>query len=114
MNEQLDAMILSYPDFPHCAIQTFCDDKSREDAKSLARIFSQDDMSCRPMVEDLNKSGAGVFFSVNSMDPGVRNKSSVTRFNAWICEIDHLDKEEQKKLIDLFPLLPSLIVESCH
>lgn len=48
------------------------------------------------------------------MDSGVRNKASVTRFNSWICEIDHLDKEEQKKLIDLFPLLPSLIVESCH
>lgn len=114
MNEQLDAMILSYPDFPHCAIQTFCDDKSREDAKTMARIFSQDDPSCWSMIEDLNKKGAWVFFSVNSMQLGKRDKASLTRFNSWICEIDHLEKEEQLKLIDLFPLYPSLIVESCH
>lgn len=58
MNEHLEAMILAYPDFAHCSIQTFCDDKSRDDAKSFARIFSQDDMSCWSMVEDLNKNGA--------------------------------------------------------
>ena len=48
------------------------------------------------------------------MQPGKRDKASLTRFNSWICEIDHLEKEEQLKLIDLFPLYPSLVVESCH
>lgn len=114
MSDELDAMVLSYPDFPHCAIQTFCDDKSRDDAKTMARIFSQEDPTCWSMVEDLNKQGAWVFFSVNSMQPGKRDKKSLTRFNSWICEIDHMTKEEQLKLIDLFPLYPSLIVESCH
>lgn len=48
------------------------------------------------------------------MKPGARNKDSVARFNSWICEIDHLEKEEQLKLINLFPLPPSLVIESCH
>lgn len=54
-NDQLDIMIMEYPDFAHCSIQTFCDDKGREDAKSFARIFSQDDMDCWEQVQKLNK-----------------------------------------------------------
>lgn len=48
------------------------------------------------------------------MQPGKRDKASRTRLNSWICEIDHMTKEDQLKLIDLFPLYPSLIIESCH
>lgn len=58
MSDELDVMVLNYPDFPHCAVQIFCDDKSRDDAKTMARIFSQEDPFCWSMAEDLNKQGA--------------------------------------------------------
>jgi hypothetical protein len=46
------------------------------------------------------------------METGQRNKESVTEINAWICEVDGIDKTEQQAMIKICPIKPSLIIES--
>ena len=38
----------------------------------------------------------------------------MTKIQTWICDIDTGTKEEQQKLIENAPLVPSFIVESVH
>lgn len=99
-----------YPNFQDCAIQTFDDNASRK-SKELAKIYHASSVD-RKVVKELNNSGAGVFFSVNSMMPWKRDKASVTNLNTWIVECDDLQKEEQQKLIDTAPIQPSCVIES--
>lgn len=110
MDENLEIMTTTYPNFKECTIQTFCDDKSKDD-KSLAHKFSQRTTS-RDEIKKLNDKWAWIFFSINSMKEWERDKESITRINAWACEIDGMDKELQRKLIEIAPIYPSLIVES--
>jgi len=102
--------IKTYPNFNDCAIQTFDDNSSRK-SKELAQIFSASEVD-RQLVKNLNTSGAGVFFSVNSMKKWKRDKASVTNLNTWIVECDELSKEEQMILVNKAPLKPSCIIES--
>ena len=46
------------------------------------------------------------------MKPGERDKASVTKVDAWACEVDDLSKEDQLKLISVAPIKPSLVIES--
>lgn len=95
-----------YPNLEDCSIQLFYDDKwgwwqilpySRENLmKSM----------------ELQKKNKWVFFSVNSMEEWKRDKSSVTNYNAWVCEIDDKDKETQMDMIINSPVDPSIIIES--
>lgn len=104
-----DLWLELYPNIGECSLQTF--DDSKKD-KSLARIISMNDAEKRNKIEALQKAWAGVFFSVNCMTEWNRDKSSVTKVNAWICEIDWMSKENQRKLVDTCPLYPSAIVET--
>lgn len=106
--EQVLWMMELYPNFKECAFQTFDDTKSW---KQLARIINYYDWIWDEL-EKLNNQWAGIYFSVNTMEKWKRNKESVQKINAWICEIDWLDKELQRKLINVSPLKPSLIIES--
>lgn len=111
-NIQLEMMREKYPHFKECTIQLFDDTKQGRD---LARKLDQDKFSNEDLerwLEAYNKKWAGVFFSINSMLPWERDKASVTRVNAWACEVDNLSKEDQLKLISVAPLAPSLIIES--
>lgn len=111
-NIQLQAMREIYPHFRECTIQLFDDTKQWRD---LARKIDQNKFSDEDLerwLEAYNKKWAGVFFSINSMKPWERDKASVTRVNAWACEVDNLSKEDQLKLISVAPLAPSLIIES--
>lgn len=95
-----------------CTIQLFDDTKQWKD---LARKIDQHKFSKEDLerwLEHYNKEGAGIFFSINSMNPWERDKANVTRVNAWACEVDNLSKEDQMKLISVAPLAPSLIIES--
>ena len=56
----------------------------------------------------------GVYFSVNPMEPGKRDKASVKKIQNWICDIDDQNKGHQLELIEKAPLKPSLVVESVH
>lgn len=111
-NIQLWMMREKYPHFKECTIQLFDDTKQGRD---LARKIDQNKFSNEDLerwLEWYNKKWAGVFFSINSMKPWERDKASVTRVNAWACEVDNLSKEDQLKLISVAPLAPSLIIES--
>lgn len=111
-NTQLELMRETYPHFKECTIQLFDDTKQGRD---LARKIDQSKFSDEDLergLESYNKKWAGVFFSINSMKPWERDKASVTKVNAWACEIDNLSKDDQRKLISVAPLSPSLIIES--
>lgn len=111
-NIQLEVMREKYPHFKECTIQLFDDTKQWRD---LARKLDQNKFSNEDLerwLEAYNKKWAGVFFSINSMLPWERDKASVTRVNAWACEVDNLSKEDQLKLISVAPLAPSLVIES--
>ena len=111
-NIQLEVMREKYPHFKECTIQLFDDTKQWRD---LARKLDQNKFSNEDLerwLEAYNKKWAGVFFSINSMLPWERDKASVTRVNAWACEVDNLSKEDQLKLISVAPIAPSLIIES--
>lgn len=111
-NIQLEMMRKKYPHFNECTIQLFDDTKQWRD---LARKLDQNKFSKEDLerwLEYYNKKGAGVFFSINSMNPWERDKINVTHVNAWACEVDNLSKKDQIKLISVAPLAPSLIIES--
>ena len=112
MNMQLEMMRERYPNFMDCTIQLFDDTKSWKDlARKLdQKKFSKEDLERG--LEHYNKKWAGIFFSINSMNPWERDKKNVTKVNAWACEVDDLNKEEQMKLISVAPIAPSLIIES--
>ena len=111
-NIQLEMMREKYPHFKECTIQLFDDTKQWRD---LARKIDQnkfDNDKLEMWLEKYNEMWAGVFFSINSMNPWERDKANVTRVNAWACEVDNLSKEDQLKLISVAPLAPSLVIES--
>ncbi len=111
-NIYLEMMRSQYPNFKDCTIQLFDDTKQGRD---LARKIDQNKFSKDDLEKGLdayNKKWAGIFFSINSMKPWERDKSSVTRVNARACEVDNLSKEDQLKLISVAPIVPSLIIES--
>jgi len=101
-----------YPHFEECTIQLFDDTKQWRDLarKIDQRKFDKDKLEM--WLEKYNEMWAGVFFSINSMNPWERDKANVTRVNAWACEVDNLSKEDQLKLISVAPIAPSLVIES--
>lgn len=111
-NIQLQMMREKYPNFKDCTIQLFDDTKQWRD---LARKINQHKFSDNDLerwLDGYNKKWAGIFFSINSMNPWERDKANVTQVNAWACEVDNLSKEDQLKLISVAPIAPSLIIES--
>lgn len=102
--------ILDYPNFLDCSIQTFDDNKERKD-QSMARIYENNPDNFKKLKER-NDKGAGIFFSVNSMLKGKRDKASVTHINARVCEVDNRSKDEQMTKIATAPIEPDCLVES--
>ncbi|WP_170291989.1 DNA-primase RepB domain-containing protein [Heliobacterium mobile] len=60
-------------------------------------------------LEDYNRRGFGVYFVVNT---GGTKDSEITGIRAHFMEMDDVSLDEQRKLIDNFPLDPSLLVYS--
>jgi len=63
-------------------------------------------------VEELNKVGAGVFFTPNQYPGGSRQAKDCKGVNAWYMEIDDIPKPEQIQRIKAAPIAPSVIVET--
>ena len=99
-----------YPWIDKCMYQTF--DDAKQGRSQLLRSWNYLSLETLPMLEDINKQWAWVFFSVNWNDNQSRLQKDVTRINAWITEIDHISKEDQMAMIKLSPIRPSMIVES--
>ena len=102
--------------FPKHYIQIL-DDKSakgaephREPLPALVRTGNSSLFSISEL-EELNKKGAGIFFSPNQFTER-RKKELCGGVNAWFMEIDGISKEEQYKRLLKSPLNPSIIVES--
>lgn len=55
-----------YPNFASCSLQTFPDNKNQKEDKTLNKIMDTSDLSI-DRCKTLNNKGAGIFFSVNSM-----------------------------------------------
>lgn len=60
-------------------------------------------------LEDHNRLNRGIFFVVNA---GGQTDRDITRINAQFMEMDDRSFEEQQKLIDAFPLPPSMIIRT--
>lgn len=58
-----------------------------------------------------NHDGYGVFWTPNQ-HIGARKKENTTAIRFWFCEIDHVDKDQQAKLLREAPLRPTVVVES--
>lgn len=112
MNEQTLERINTYPNFLECSIQTF-NDQNKED-KCQSRILPMTEENLEKCVKLQEKLPYGIFFSVNPMQEGKRNKDSVKSIQTWICDIDTWDKDKQLELINKAPLKPTLVVESNH
>lgn len=61
------------------------------------------------VLQNHNKMERGVFFVVNY---GGQDDSAITRINAQFVEMDNCSFDEQKKKIETFPLLPSMIIRT--
>jgi len=110
MNELVQAMFSCYPNFKDCSLQVFWDNE--ESKKVVYPKIMENTEQNHIELERLNKLGAWIFFSVNSMIKWKRDIASVSKINSRVCEIDWLDKDIQKKVISMSPLQPSLILES--
>ena len=112
MNKDTQDWINDYPNFLECSIQTF-NDKDKEE-KSQSRILPMTLENLEKCIVLQDKLPYWIFFSVNPMESGKRNRESIKKIQTWICDIDTWDKTEQLELINKAPLKPSLVVESNH
>ncbi len=58
------------------------------------------------------KSGHGIFWTVNEFKNGVRRIDHMTRLRAWAVDMDEGTKSEQRARLHRSPVEPSLIVET--
>lgn len=112
MNSDLIKWMWIYPNFSQCSIQTF-NEKDKEE-KSQSRILEMTGINLEKCEKLQSMLPYGVYFSVNPMEPGKRDKASVKKIQTWICDIDDQNKGHQLELIEKAPLKPSLVVESVH
>jgi hypothetical protein len=112
MNNNITKWLEVYPNIKECVIQTF-NDKDKEE-KSQSRILPMTKENLEKCEILQTKLPYGIYFSVNPMQNGKRNRESVKKIQTWICDIDDMDKEKQLELIQKAPLKPSLVVESVH
>lgn len=112
MNKHLIERAKTYPNFKYCSIQTFNEQDKEEKSQSRIMKMSRENLEWCERLQETQPYW--VYFSVNPMEEGKRNKESVKAIITWICDIDEWTKEEQLELIKNAPLPPSLVVESVH
>lgn len=101
-----------YPNIQDCSIQIFSDKKDQDD--TCSRILPMTRSNLELCMDMQKQKPCWIFFSVNPMKEGQRNKDSVTKIQTRIVDIDEWTKDRQLELIWDAPLLPSLVVESVH
>lgn len=111
-DENLTAWAKVYPNLKDCSIQIFSDKKDVDN--TCSKILSMSRSNLEYCMELQKTKPCWIFFSVNPMKEGKRDKESVTRIQTFIVDIDEGTKDEQLDLIGNAPLLPSLVVESVH
>lgn len=112
MHKDTRRRLETYPNIRECSIQTFNDQDKNE--RSQSRILEMTDENIEKCIKLQKLMPYWIFFSVQPMEKGKRDKSSVKFIQAWQCDIDTGTKEEQLKLIENAPLTPTYVNESVH
>ncbi|SEQ53477.1 DNA-primase RepB domain-containing protein [Nitrosomonas ureae] len=86
--------------------QTFGD---KNKGNSLVKIMHGTLEEWRPKLEELNRQGAGIFFTVNKTDGQGRAASNVVRVCALVADFD---TQDFNRTFDNLPLVPSIVIES--
>lgn len=111
MNNETSERLKEYPNARQCSIQVFSD---RKDENKYSRILKMTDENLERCEKLQAKFPYWVYFSVNPMEAGKRDKESVKFIQTWITDIDEWDKSLQLELIDKAPLKPTFVNESVH
>lgn len=111
MNSETIERLKQYPNARQCSIQVFSD---RKDENKYSRILKMTDENLERCEKLQAKFPYWVYFSVNPMEDGKRDKESVKFIQTWITDIDEWDKSLQLELIEKAPLKPTFINESVH
>lgn len=77
--------------FPGYVIQFFDDDKQRRDSRLAGNIADFDFDKC----QSKQKTGCGIYFSVNGFEKGRRRKKNLTKINGIFIDLD-ISKEEKE------------------
>ena len=101
-----------YPNIKECSIQTFNDQDKNERSQSRILPLTRENLEKCVKLQELMPYW--IYFSVNPMESWKRNAESVKKIQTRIVDIDTGTKQEQQKLIENAPLIPSFVVESVH
>lgn len=111
MNSETIERLKQYPNARQCSIQVFSD---RKDENKYSRILKMTDDNLERCEKLQAQHPYWVYFSVQPMEDGKRDKESVKFIQTWITDIDEWSKEIQLGLIDKAPLKPTFVNESVH
>lgn len=111
MNSETLERLKQYPNARQCSIQVFSD---RKDENRYSRILKMTDANLERCEKLQAQHPYWVYFSVQPMEDGKRDKESVKFIQTWITDIDEWSKEIQLGLIDKAPLKPTFVNESVH
>ena len=111
MNSETLERLKQYPNARQCSIQVFSD---RKDENRYSRILKMTDANLERCEKLQAQHPYWVYFSVQPMEDGKRDKESVKFIQTWITDIDEWAKEIQLELIDKAPLKPTFVNESVH
>lgn len=111
MNSETLERLKQYPNARQCSIQVFSD---RKDENRYSRILKMTDANLERCEKLQSQHPYWVYFSVQPMEDGKRDKESVKFIQTWITDIDEWSKEIQLGLIDKAPLKPTFVNESVH
>lgn len=111
MNKETLEWLKEYPNARQCSIQVFSD---RKDENKYSRILEMTDKNLERCEKLQTEHPYWVYFSVNPMEAGKRDKESVKFIQTWITDIDEWDKSLQLELINNAPLKPTFVNESVH
>lgn len=111
MNSETLERLKQYPNARQCSIQVFSD---RKDENRYSRILKMTDANLERCEKLQAQHPYWVYFSVQPMEDGKRDKESVKFIQTWITDIDEWSKEIQLELIDKAPLKPTFVNESVH
>lgn len=89
-----------------------CFDDSGQARKEMVRVFPMSQMESQmDIIKELNKMGAGIFFTPNPCKNG-RREANVTKIDWIYVDMDTGTKEEMQAKIKSAPIKPTMIVEA--
>ena len=95
--------------FPDFCLQTFSD---VDNSNKTLTTCGKPSLYTVKQVADLNKKGAGIYFTPNQFPTGERKANLCKGVNAWIVDCDDGTKPDQLKRIEQSPVQPSFVIES--